>query len=330
MSDESRQIEFLKAEVILLTERVDDLERALTERTSAAAGHPRLFAEQAAAAVSRPSTPRPAPDWAAQTRPVERRPVQPPSRPAVPPPPPPPPSLPFDWGKLAEQVFAARTLAWAGGVATVLGIILLFVMAASRGWITPTMRVGIGVGVSLAVLGAALEFDRRSWRSDAILAASGVGIAGLYASLWAATSLYHLVASAAAAPLAGLIAALARAVALRSRQEPLAVFGMSAAMLAPILVSQDVTTAGVLFGAVMLAAALPLFVRTGWRALIAAVWAIAVGETLALLAVSYRDVGFGGPVVAAALMAALVVCVTFVLELLPKDRSRLGLLGSLA
>src|SRR5690349_7772241 len=115
MSDESRQIEFLTAELTLLTERVDDLERALAERTSAAAGHPRLFAEQAAAAASPPPTPRPTPAPAAQARPVERRPVQPP-------PPPPPP--PFDWGKLAEQVFAARTLAWAGGVATVLGIIL--------------------------------------------------------------------------------------------------------------------------------------------------------------------------------------------------------------
>ena len=111
------------------------------------------------------------------------------------PPPPRPPRPPFDWGKLAEQLFAARTLAWAGGVATALGIVLLFVMAASRGWITPSMRVGLGVLVSLGLLGAALELDRRRWRSDAILAAAGVAIAGLYASLWAATSLYHLVSS---------------------------------------------------------------------------------------------------------------------------------------
>ena len=244
-------------------------------------------------------------------------------------PPPPPPKPPFDWGRLGEQLFAARTLAWAGGVATVLGIVLLFVMAASRGWITPGMRVGIGTAVSLALLGAAIELDRRSWRSDAILSAAGVGIGGLYASLWAATSLYHLVASAAAAPLAGLIAALAVAAALRIRQEPLAVFGMSAAMLAPILVSKDVTTGGVLFGAVMVAAALPLLVRTGWRGLVAWVWAIGFAETLALLALSADHIGFGGPVVATAVMTALVVCLTFLLELLPRERTRLSALGSL-
>ena len=93
-------------------------------------------------------------------------------------------------GKVAEQAFTARTLAWAGGVATALGIVLLFVMAASRGWVTPEMRVGLGLIVSLGLLGAAVELDRRAWRADAILAAAGVGIAGLYATLWASTSLY--------------------------------------------------------------------------------------------------------------------------------------------
>ena len=210
-----------------------------------------------------------------------------------------------------------------------LGIELLFVMAASRGWISPSMRVGIGVLVSLGLVAAAVEFDRRSWRSDAILAAAGAGTAGLYACLWAATSLYHLVSSEASAPLAAVIAGTAVAVALRVRQEPLALFGMSAAMLAPPAVSENVTTAGVLFGAVMVAASLLLLVRTGWRSLATSVWAIGLGETLALLELSRQDVGVGGPVVAAAVMATLIVCLTFLLELLPAGRSNLTVLGSL-
>ena len=324
MNDEQSQqkITGLEQTVRALTQRVWRLEQAVTELSVDAlrATPPRPTATPAPAPA-----PTPAPTPAA-TVPAPAR-VTPPSLP--PPLPPKPPKPPFDWGKLGEQLFAARTLAWAGGVATVLGIVLLFVMAASRGWITPGMRVGIGTAVSLALLGAAIELDRRSWRSDAILSAAGVGIGGLYASLWAATSLYHLVASAAAAPLAGLIAALAVAAALRIRQEPLAVFGMSAAMLAPILVSKDVTTGGVLFGAVMVAAALPLLVRTGWRWLVASVWAIGFAETLALLALSADHIGFGGPVVAAAVMTALVVCLTFLLELLPRERTRLSALGSL-
>src|SRR5689334_1213616 len=327
MNDEQSQqrITGLEQTVQSLTQRVYRLEQAVTELSvDALRETPPRPAQTPTPAV----TPAPAP--AATPAPTRAVTAPAPAAPSLPPPPPPrPPKPPFDWGKLAEQLFAARTLAWAGGLATVLGIVLLFVMAASRGWITPGMRVGIGTAVSLALLGAAIELDRRSWRSDAILAAAGVGIGGLYASLWAATSLYHLVASAAAAPLAGVIAAIAVAAALRIRQEPLAVFGMSAAMLAPMLVSKDVTTGGVLFGAVMVAAALPLFVRTGWRWLVASVWAIGFGETLALLALSADHIGFGGPVVAAAVMTALVVCLAFLLELLPRERTGLTALGSL-
>jgi uncharacterized membrane protein len=313
MNDEhSQQISQLNLTVRVLTDRVERLERAVTELSAGAL---------------RPLPHRPV---AAAPRPVPTAPSRPPVMPSPRPPRPPKPARPpFDWGKLAAQLFAARTLAWAGGVATVLGIVLLFVLAASRGWITPTMRVGIGTGVSLALLAAAIEFDRRSWRSDAILAAAGVGIGGLYASLWAATSVYHLLASGTAAPLAGLIAALAVAAALRIRQEPLAVFGISAAMLAPATVSKDITAGGVLFGAVMLAAALVLLVRTGWRRLAASAWAIGFAETLALLVRSADDVGFGAPVVAAGVMTGLILCLVFLLELMPRERGRLSALGSL-
>ena len=316
-SDPSQEISHLQLTVKVLTERINQLERAVSD----------LSVGTLRAAAVRPAhrQPRQEPTPSAYGPPtVGPKPEAPrPATPAV------PPRTPFNWGKLAEQLFAARMLAWAGGVATVLGIVLLFVMAASRGWITPSMRVGIGVLVSLGLVAAAVEVDRRRWRSDAILAAAGAGIAGLYASLWAATSLYHLVSSEASAPLAAVIAGTAVAVALQVKQEPLALFGMSAAMLAPLAVSEDVTTGGVLFGAVMVAASLLLLVRTGWRSLVASVWAIGLGETVALLELSWQDVGFGGPVIAAAVMAALIVCLTFLLELLPAERSRLTVLGSL-
>ena len=56
---------------------------------------------------------------------------------------------------------------------------------------------------------------------------------------------------------------------------------------------------------------------------------IGFAETLALLALSADHIGFGGPVVATAAMTALVVCLTFLLELLPRERTRLSALGSL-
>ncbi len=258
----------LRIDVQHLTRRVEQLEHAVGELRGAPQAEVEatrdLWADSAA--------------W---------KPTQAPVRPTPPPPPPPAPARePIDWGALAARVFTARTLAWAGGIATVLGIVLLFVMAASRGWVTPSMRVGIGVIVSVALLAAALELDRRSWRADAILAAAGAGIAGLYASLWASTWLYHLLSGAAASPLAAVIAGVAVAVAIRIRQEPLAVFGITGAMVAPVLVSLDVTAAGLLFAAAMMAAVLPIYAYQRWSWLVIASSAIGFAEALALLGVS--------------------------------------------
>ena len=306
MSDHThREIQDLRISVLMLTDRVDQLERAASIEPAPAPG------------------PAPAAPAVATAR------VVPPPRPSRPAPPPRQPRPPRDWGKLAEQLFAARTLAWAGGVATTLGVVLLFVMATSRGWITPSMRVGIGMAVSLLVLVAAVEFDRRKWRADAILAAGGVGIAGLYTTLWAATSVYHLISAPAAAPLSALIAAIAVGLAIRIRQEPLAVFGMSAAMVAPVVVSHDVTAGGVLFAAVMIAAALPLFLRLRWRTLVAALWAIGFAETLVLLAVSHAHHGFTSAVIATAVVAALFIAVTFALELTRSTRTSVSWLASI-
>ena len=45
----------------------------------------------------------------------------------------------------------ARLLAWTGGAVSLLGVVLLLALAASRGWFTPPARVAFG-----AVLGAGL------------------------------------------------------------------------------------------------------------------------------------------------------------------------------
>jgi uncharacterized membrane protein len=319
MSDQGPTPAQLEAEIARLTARVWTLEQtvaAMGERAASTA--PREAPAPAAApqAPQRPAAVPPQPAVSAPRPVVAPRPVyvRPPAR------------EPIDWGKVAARVFTARTLAWAGAVATVLGVVLLFVLAASRGWVTPPMRLGIGVVVSAALLGVALELDRRSWRADAILAAAGAGIAGLYATLWAAASLYGYVGAAGASGLAAAIAALAVIVAIRFGQEPLAVFGVSAAMLAPVLVggggdafapsADDFTAYAVLYAAVMLAATLPLYVRFRWQYLTASAWLIATAEDAALLIHESGSIGFGAPVVATAVVVVLFLCLLFLVELL--------------
>jgi uncharacterized membrane protein len=321
MSDhEEPRIEALSIDVIRLSRRVEELERTVAALSGEQPAPPISARELWAEPPRRVAAPKYETPVAAAA--PARVPVAAP--PASPPPPPAPPRPPFDWGKFADQLFAARTLAWAGGVATALGIVLLFVMAASRGWITPPMRVGLGVVVSVALLGAALELDRRRWRADAILAAAGVGIAGLYTCLWASSSLYGFVGAAGASALAAGIAALAVAVAVRIHQEPLAVFGIAGAMLAPVLVSLDVTAPGLLFSAVMAAATLPLHARLRWTYILAAAWLIGTGEAIALLLLSAFHTGLHLPVAAVAAVAALLVCMLGLLELLPEARRRIG------
>src|SRR4051794_29846926 len=303
----------LSAQVGSLTQRVYQLEQTIES----------LTAERPAPTPEpQPSTyvvPRRQP---AAPAPVARRPVMPP--PAAPrrrPVATRPQREPINWSKLAEQAFAARTLAWAGGIATALGVALLFVLAASRGWVTPEMRVGLGLLVSLGLLAAAFDLDRRGWRADAILSAGGAGIAGLYATLWASISMYHFISEALGLPCAAAIAALAVALAIRVKQEPLAIFGIVAAMLAPTLVAQDFTGAGALFAFVIACAGLPLFWRYRWTWLLLSIWGTAI-VTLAPLYLT-THAGLSSAVLAGALFFCLFTVEALVCELRPEQRDRI-------
>ncbi len=336
MSDQTPTPENLEAAVARLTARVWALEQTVAGLTGEVQAEPFRWDEP-----SRAPEPEPEPERVASPVPPAREAqINPPAAPVAIPPrparPQPPRRDPIDWGDVAARVFTARTLAWAGGVATLLGVVLLFVLAASRGWVTPPMRLRIGVIVSAGLLVAAVELDRRRWRADAILAAAGAGIAGLYATLWAAAALYEYVGAFGASALAAGIAALAVGVAIRFGQEPLAAFGISAAMLAPLLIGNggaatpadtDVTAYAVLYSAVMLAAAIPLYVRFRWQWLVSSAWVIAVGETAGMLLQNASNTGFGAPVVATAVVVGLLVCLMFLVELLPSERARITPLG---
>ena len=116
---------------------------------------------------------------------------------------------------------------------TALGIGLLFVLAANRGWIGPAERVLVGAVVSALVFGAGIVVRARYGQPLAALAAVGAGTAGAYATLAAAAARYDLVPDALALPLAGAIAALTTAVALAWGSQILAGLGLVGSALAP-------------------------------------------------------------------------------------------------
>src|SRR5919197_3994064 len=198
-------------------------------------------------------------------------------------PPPQPRKEPFDYSVL----FGARSLAWTGGVVTLLGVVFLFVLAAERGWIGPEARVAIGTFASSFALGAGVWLRRRFGDTYASVSAAGAGIAGLYATLLAATALYDLLPASAAIVPAALIAALGAAIALAWDSETIASLGLVGAMLVPVPVAlQDhhLSSIGTGFATLVLAATCAVAVRRDWHALLVAGFAATVPQGLALVA----------------------------------------------
>ena len=134
------------------------------------------------------------------------------------------------------DLLGARARAVAGGVVTLLGIVFFFVLAVDRGWIGPDARVLFGALASALLFGAGLWVQRRDGETYAALAAVGAGIAGGYATLLAAASLYHLLPAPAALVAATAIAGAGVATALVWDSQIVAGIGLVGALLVPAAV----------------------------------------------------------------------------------------------
>ena len=187
-------------------------------------------------------------------------------------------------GELIErwQLLGPRGFAIVGGAVTALGIGLLFVLAANRGWIGPAERVLLGAVASALVFGAGLLVRARYGQLLAALAAVGAGTAGAYATLAAASARYDLVPDALALPLAGAIAALTTVVALAWGSQILAGIGLVGSALAPALQAIDtgMTPSSAAFAVIVLAATAVIAAKRDWEPLLATVAAIVGAQTL--------------------------------------------------
>jgi uncharacterized membrane protein len=213
-------------------------------------------------APSRAPAPAPPP-------PPARRPAPPPAQPApVRPTPPVAPPKSFDWGRsiTADDLMGAKTLAFTGGVVTLLGVVFFFVLAVNRGWIGPGLRVGCGAFASALVFATGLWLQRRYEATYASLVAVGVGIAGAYTTLLAAVSLYDMVSKPVALVIAAGIAAIGVAVSLAWEAEVVAAFGLIGAMIVPatLVFQGGLQQIGTAFVAVVFAGAAVVAVRQRW------------------------------------------------------------------
>jgi len=218
-----------EADVLLrLAGEIDDLGRRLalvgSELRTVQAEQPEQAERPAQQAPQPEPQPQPQPQPHPQPRPARPESIPwpqyqwqpPPQQQYVPPPqqqyvPPSAPYLPAPRQTLGEKLgkegAGSRVLAWVGGAVTLLGVVLLLVLAVQRGWLGPLPRVLVGAGFGLALTGTGVWLHRKPAGRTGAFALAATGIATLYLDVVAATTLYEFLPV-----LAGLAAGLAVAV----------------------------------------------------------------------------------------------------------------------
>jgi uncharacterized membrane protein len=273
-----------------LLSRVESLERRVAELQASV---DRLLAGKPVS-PSRPAEPVTPARAAAQAPPRSPVPTPPPSRPQPEPPVArrpvvtPPPSRGFDWGGTmsAADLMGAKALAFAGGVVTLLGVVFFFVLAVNRGWIGPGMRIAFGGFASGIVFCTGFWLQRRYATTYSALVAVGTGIAGAYATLLAAVSLYDMVSKPVALLFAAVIASVAVAVSLLWEAEVVAGFGLVGAMIVPatLVFQGGLQEIGTGFVAVVFAGATAVALRQRWWILLQVSALVSVPQALAQIA----------------------------------------------
>jgi uncharacterized membrane protein len=157
-------------------------------------------------------------------------------------------SEPWAVGKRAVAIgdlLGGRVLAWVGGVAVLLGIVLFLALAVSRGWIGVEARVifaGLG---SSALMATGVWLHPRRGRTEASVVMVGVATSGLFATLIAASEVYGLIAPLLAVAAAMLVGALATVLATRWGAKAIGAIGLLGALASPLLVGASIDGATV-------------------------------------------------------------------------------------
>jgi hypothetical protein len=206
------------------------------------------------------------------------------------------------------DLIGGRVLAWLGGAATLLGIVLFLALAISHGWIDQEARVLLAGAGSSALMAAGIWLHSRRGGTQAATAMVGSATAALFATLIVASDTYRLLASTPALVGALLVGALASALAIRWAGRAIGGLGLLGALLAGRMVGAplDAFTIAMLALSAGWAMWVVVWQRWGWLALGAVVisapqWVIWLAEgqsapVAALVLVSFAALGLLGGV----------------------------------
>ncbi|MEO6088636.1 MAG: DUF2339 domain-containing protein [Umezawaea sp.] len=185
--------------------------------------------------------------------------------------------------RLGEDGAGSKLLAWVGGVVTLLGVVLLLVLAVQRDYLGPLPRVLGGAALALVLVGIGLRLHRTETARTGAFALAATGVAALYLDVVAATKIYDFLPQWAGLAV-GLVVALGGLLLAMRWDSPTFAIGvvLACAVFAPIL-TEGFTPLLVGFLLVLKTAASPVQWRRNWPWLaIAAGVPAVIGSVLAI------------------------------------------------
>jgi uncharacterized membrane protein len=188
-----------------------------------------------------------------------------------------------------EDLVGGRLLAWAGGAAVLVGLVLLAAVAVSHGWLGEGARTAFAGALSAALFAAGVWLHERRGRTDAARAAAAAGVAGLFVTAVLGARVYDLLPLGAGVALAALAGASGVALALRWDARGLAGLGLLGALAAPAAVGAGDGGAMAMLWVMAAGAAALLLVR-GWDWLALAAYSIVTPQWIAWLLPGERGI----------------------------------------
>jgi uncharacterized membrane protein len=169
-------------------------------------------------------------------------------------------------GTSLSDFLGGRALAWLGGIAMLLGVVLLLALAISHGWIGREARVGLAAAGSAALMAAGVWLHARRGRTEAAVAMVGAATAGGFATLIVAGEVYGLIPALVGVGGSMLVGALATALSIRWAGRAIAALGLIGGLLSPVLVGapSDAATIAILAAGAACATWVVLWRRWPW------------------------------------------------------------------
>lgn len=222
-----------------------------------------------------------------------------------------------------SQNWIGKALAAAGVAVTLIGVVLLVVLAAQAGLLAPPVRVAAGGVLAAALIAVALwQYGRPGGRVGAI-ALAATGIATAYIDVIAITTIYEWVPAVAGLVISAVIGGGGLTLARRWDSEHLGLLVLvPLTVLAPVVVG-DITLLLIGFLLALSAATLPVQLGRDWTWMYAARTAAGSGPVmLALIGASFGS--HPQPWLAGATAIAALLAIGSALILLPNSAHRTG------